>query len=578
MKSKWIFKQEGEDLAATAARLGTSPLVIRILANRGITKDEDIRDILTKKTDDFEDIKGLINADKAIEYIRNIDDKVRIIGDYDVDGICASTILYKGLKALSYDVSVDIPDRILDGYGLNINIINKAKEDGVKYIITCDNGIAAKESIEHANLLGMKVVVTDHHEVPVDDNGNEIIPDAVTVVDPKMKDSTYRTKEICGAYVAYKIIANLLDIKNHEEMAKLRRELLVLAAFASYCDVMPLKGENRYLIKYGMENFKKTDNLGLNALVDVRGYSKKDIDSYSLGFVLGPCINATGRIADALQGVKLLTTEDPEEAIRIARDLDEINKKRKTMTEEQTKIAIKMIEESSIKDDRIIVLVLPECHVSICGLVAGRVKREYNKPTIVLSPSSKGLSGSARSIEEYNLFINLSKYKDMFAAFGGHAMAAGLSISPDRVDEFRKRINEDCTLTEEELTLKQYVDAKMDPSKGTLDIYNELVKLEPFGTGNIKPLLEWDDMKIKSIYSFGSGKYTTLKIDMDGENYDVKIFKPNSEIADYLNERDGGDIYERLKNKEEVKIDILYSLSFSDYNGPHTEAHIEEYR
>ena len=248
------------------------------------------------------------------------------------------------------------------------------------------------------------------------------------------------------------------------------------------------------------------------------------------------------------------------------------------MTEEQTKIAIKMIEESPIKDDRIIVLVLPDCHVSICGLVAGRVKREYNKPTIVLSPSSKGLSGSARSIEEYNLFINLSKYKDMFAAFGGHAMAAGLSISPERVDEFRERINKDCTLTEEELTLKQYVDAKMDPSKGTLDIYNELVKLEPFGTGNIKPLLEWDDMKIKSIYSFGSGKYTTLKIDMDGENYDVKIFKPNSEIADYLNERDGGDIYERLKNKEEVKIDILYSLSFSDYNGPHTETHIEEYR
>ena len=284
MKSKWIFKQEGEDLQATANRLGTTPLVIRILANRGITKDEDIRDILTKSTDDFEDIKGLINADKAIEYIRNIDDKVRIIGDYDVDGICASTILYKGLKALSYDVSVDIPDRILDGYGLNINIINKAKEDGVKYIITCDNGIAAKESIEHANSLGMKVVVTDHHEVPVDDDGNEIIPDAVTVVDPKMKDSTYRTKEICGAYVAYKIIANLLDIKNHADMAELRKELLVLAAFASYCDVMPLKGENRYLIKYGMKNFKETSNLGLNSLIDVRGYSKKDIDSYSLGY------------------------------------------------------------------------------------------------------------------------------------------------------------------------------------------------------------------------------------------------------------------------------------------------------
>ena len=517
---KWRVYSKKADFDAIGSRFNIDPVTARIIRNRDVTDMENVDMYLNGTLDRLHDPMMMKDMDKAVSVIASSirDNKhIRIIGDYDIDGICSIYILFKGLKICGADVDYEVPDRITDGYGINENLIKQAHEAGVEVIITCDNGIAAASQIDYANELGMTVVITDHHDVPYEetDNGRRyIIPKAAAVVDPKQNDCRYPFKMLCGAGIAYKFIDCM--VKEFQTGDSVMPELLQFAAIATVGDIVDLLDENRIIVKEGLKLIANTENYGLNALMAVTGVSRESINAYHIGFVLGPCLNASGRLDSAKRALKMLVTDDRAEAERHAGELKDLNEERKKLTSEAVDKAVDMVENSSLKDDRVLVIFLPDCHESIAGIVAGRIREKYYKPVIVLTRGEQEAKGSARSIESYNMFEKLSECKDLFTRFGGHPMAAGLSLPEENIPEFRRRINEYCNLSEEDLTETVWIDVPMPLEYINEKLILELGGLEPFGKANPKPVFADKNISIRNIRAIGKDKqYTRMTIAKD---------------------------------------------------------------
>ena len=517
---KWRVYSKKADFDAIGSRFNIDPVTARIIRNRDVTDMENVDMYLNGTLDRLHDPMMMKDMDKAVSVIASSirDNKhIRIIGDYDIDGICSIYILFKGLKICGADVDYEVPDRITDGYGINENLIKQAYEAGVEVIITCDNGIAAASQIDYANELGMTVVITDHHDVPYEetDNGRRyIIPKAAAVVDPKQNDCRYPFKMLCGAGIAYKFIDCM--VKEFQTGDSVMPELLQFAAIATVGDIVDLLDENRIIVKEGLKLIANTGNYGLNALMAVTGVSRESINAYHIGFVLGPCLNASGRLDSAKRALKMLVTDDRAEAERHAGELKDLNEERKKLTSEAVDKAVDMVENSSLKDDRVLVIFIPDCHESIAGIVAGRIREKYYKPVIVLTRGEQEAKGSARSIESYNMFEKLSECKDLFTRFGGHPMAAGLSLPEENILEFRRRINEHCNLSEEDLTETVWIDVPMPLEYINEKLILELGGLEPFGKANPKPVFADKNISIRNIRAIGKDKqYTRMTIAKD---------------------------------------------------------------
>lgn len=538
---KWRVYSKKADFDAIGSRFNIDPVTARIIRNRDVTDMENVDMYLNGTLDRLRDPMMMKDMDKAVSVIASSirDNKhIRIIGDYDIDGICSIYILFKGLKICGADVDYEVPDRITDGYGINENLIKQAYEAGVEVIITCDNGIAAASQIDYANELGMTVVITDHHDVPYEetDNGRRyIIPKAAAVVDPKQNDCEYPFKMLCGAGIAYKFIDCM--VKEFQTGDSVMPELLQFAAIATVGDIVDLLDENRIIVKEGLKLIANTENYGLNALMAVTGVSRESINAYHIGFVLGPCLNASGRLDSAKRALKMLVTDDRAEAERHAGELKDLNEERKKLTSEAVDKAVDMVENSSLKDDRVLVIFLPECHESIAGIVAGRIREKYYKPVIVLTRGEQEAKGSARSIESYNMFEKLSECKDLFTRFGGHPMAAGLSLLEENIPEFRRRINEHCNLSEEDLTETVWIDVPMPLEYINEKLILELDGLEPFGKANPKPVFADKNISIRNIRAIGKDKqYTRMTIAKDsGIVIDAVGFFPCTEIETVYN-------------------------------------------
>ncbi len=538
---KWRVYSKKADFDAIGSRFNIDPVTARIIRNRDVTDMENVDMYLNGTLDRLHDPMMMKDMDKAVSVIASSirDNKhIRIIGDYDIDGICSIYILFKGLKICGADVDYEVPDRIADGYGINENLIKQAYEAGVEVIITCDNGIAAASQIDYANELGMTVVITDHHDVPYEetDNGRRyIIPKAAAVVDPKQNDCRYPFKMLCGAGIAYKFIDCM--VKEFQTGDSVMPELLQFAAIATVGDIVDLLDENRIIVKEGLKLIANTGNYGLNALMAVTGVSRESINAYHIGFVLGPCLNASGRLDSAKRALKMLVTDDRAEAERHAGELKDLNEERKKLTSEAVDKAVDMVENSSLKDDKVLVIFLPDCHESIAGIVAGRIREKYYKPVIVLTRGEQEAKGSARSIESYNMFEKLSECKDLFTRFGGHPMAAGLSLPEENIPEFRRRINEHCNLSEEDLTETVWIDVPMPLEYINEKLILELGGLEPFGKANPKPVFADKNISIRNIRAIGKDKqYTRMTIAKDsGIVIDAVGFFPCTELETVYN-------------------------------------------
>ena len=566
------------DFNGLAKELGVSPVSVRIMRNRGMETKEAMERYLYGTLDGLYDGGRMKNMGEAVAVlIKKLreEKRIRIIGDYDIDGVCASYLLLTGLRraerelgkgtgpAGSTRIDYEIPDRVRDGYGINEAIIRQAAADGVDTLVTCDNGIAAAKEISLAKELGMTVVVTDHHEVPVEEE-RQVLPPADVVVDPKQEGETYPFREICGAVVAYKLVEKLYEASGvHREEW---RELLEFAAIATVGDVMRLQDENRILVKYGLKQMARTRNLGLRKLVEKTGLDITDLSAYHIGFVIGPCLNAGGRLQTAKAALRLFLSEDEAEAEQLAEELKELNDVRKDMTKKGEDEAIAQVEERYM-GDKVLVVFLPDCHESLAGIIAGRVREHFHKPSIVLTRSGDMVKGSGRSIEPYHMFRELTKVRDLLPKFGGHPMAAGLSIKEEDVPEFRKRLNENAELTEDDFIPRVWIDVPMPLEYVTEGLVEELKRLEPFGQGNEKPLFAQKGLMIRSLRVLGKNR-NVVKLGLvtdTGLSMDGLLFG------------DGDAFQKELAGKD--RIDIVYYPDINEYNGNRTlQAVIRNYK
>ena len=536
---KWVVTAKKADFQGIGRKYGIDPVIARIIRNRDITGDEAIEEYLNGTLADIPSWKLLKDIDKAVEIISGKIDagtKMRIIGDYDIDGVTATYILLKGFKRLGANVDTYIPDRVADGYGIHDHLIKKAMEDGIDTIVTCDNGISASSQITYAKELGMTVVVTDHHEVPFTDTEEGrtyILPPADAIINPKQADCTYPNKNICGAVVAMKLVFALYEKYRLPEEEK--EDFLEPAAIATVGDIMDLQGENRILVKEGLARLPFTKNKGLKALIRAIGLEDQKITSYDIGFRLGPCINASGRLDTAMRSLALLQSEDEEEAAKLAGDLKALNDSRKALTEKGTEKAYKLIESSNLKNDRVMVVFLPECHESLAGIIAGRIRGKYHKPTFVLTRGEKSLKGSGRSTENYSMYEELVKCDSLLVQYGGHPMAAGLSIEEENVEKFRQTLNDNCTLTEEDMIPKIVIDVPMPISYINEELVEQLSILEPFGKGNTKPLFAQKNLRVLKVEIYGKTQ-NTVKLqlrDPSGAVMDGLYWGEAKEFADF---------------------------------------------
>ncbi len=490
--AKWMEIRKGADFQAVSEKFRITPFTARLIRNKDITEDEAIREYLHGDLSDLHAaslMKGIPEAVKLLmEKIRQ-GAYIRIIGDYDIDGVCATYILLKGLEKVGARVDTDIPDRKRDGYGLNMELIRRAQEAGVDTIVTCDNGIAAPAEIAFAKEMGMTVIVTDHHEL------QETVPDADVIVNPRQPDCPYPYKKLCGAAVAWKLVQELwAGCSCPPELAF--GDLLMFAAFATVGDVMDLTGENRILVKEGLKLLRQTEHPGMSALIQVNELARDRLSAYHIGFVLGPCINASGRLDTAKRALSLLNTSDYDQALVQAAELKGLNDERRALTEEGVEDAVEQIEEGPLKKDRVLVVYLPDCHESLAGIIAGRLRERYYRPVFVLTKGEDAVKGSGRSIETYSMFEEMSRCRELFLKYGGHPMAAGLSIPEERVEEFRRRLNDACTLTEEQLTEVIHIDMALPFSHVSERLTEELSLLEPFGKGNTKPVFAARNVRV----------------------------------------------------------------------------------
>lgn len=483
------------DFDKWAKEFHISPVTARILRNRDLTEESQIRKFLYGKLEDCYSPWLLKDMDRAVEEILKAVKEglhIRVIGDYDVDGICSSYILTKGFQMLGAQVDTAIPHRIHDGYGLNEHLIEEAKREGVGMIVTCDNGIAAAPQIELANSLGMRVIVTDHHEVPyIEENGErkEQLPPALAVVDPKRSDDTYPFPGICGGVVALKVIQAITEKTGNPGLINIQDELLEFAALSTVCDVMELKDENRILVKEGLKRIQKGYNEGLKALMEVNDIAPDRLSAYHLGFVLGPCLNATGRLDTAKRALELLQSFTRADAMTAARELKDLNESRKNLTVQGIQRADEYILEHHMTEDKVMVIYLPEVHESIAGIIAGKVREKYHHPVFILTKGEDGVKGSGRSIEAYHMYDAMTQVKQFFTKYGGHKLAAGLSMREEDIEPLRTALNEKCTLMEDDFIPRVHIDVAMPMGYADDALAGELALLEPFGTGNPKPLL-----------------------------------------------------------------------------------------
>lgn len=575
--AKWFVTAKKADFNQIAAEFGIDPVTARLIRNRDVIGTENIRQYLRGEIRDLHDPRLLKDMDLAVEILRKkIAEQagIRILGDYDADGICATYILYRGLTACGAEADTVIPHRIRDGYGINEALIREASEEGRDTIITCDNGVAAAEQIALANTLGLTVIVTDHHEVPYEEleDGSRrfLLPPAAAVVNPKQPDCGYPYKGICGAVVAYKLVSCLaesMEIQGREEWLE---ELVEIAAFATVCDVMELREENRILVRYGLEKMKQSKNLGLRALMAACQVDPQKLKAYQIGFVLGPCINATGRLDTAQRALTLFGSRSWEEALETATQLKTLNEQRKDLTLQGLEAAIERIESSSWKDDRVLVVYLPELHESLAGIIAGRLRERYWKPVFVLTNGEEGVKGSGRSIDSYHMYDEMTLCKELFTKYGGHKMAAGLSMKEEDVDRFREKLNQCCRLTPDDLEEKLSIDVAMPISYLTEKLVEELELLEPFGTGNQKPVFAQKDVHIISGKIFGKNRNVGKYRITDGlAEYEMVYFGDLQAFGRFLEEKAGKNTVERLYHGERVDIalSIAYYPEINTYRG-----------
>lgn len=573
---KWILKNPKNDFEKMSEALKVSPLLCRIMVNRGISDYDTARRFISSDITELYDARAMKDLEKGVNIIIDKIKKgrrIRIIGDYDVDGVVSTFILYRALTRCGAEVDYAIPHRILDGYGINNSIIDKAKEDNVDTIITCDNGIAATEQIKYAKAAGITVVVTDHHEVPfVETENNErlhILPEADAVIDIKRADCGYPFKYLCGAGVAFKFVQVL-----YSELAVPGNEcddFYEFVAIATVCDVVDLVGENRTLVKKGLSVIGQTKNTGLKALMKQTGIFGKEIGVYHLGFIIGPCINASGRLDWAEKGLKMLLSDDDSEAESLALELHNLNTERKSMTLAGVEETVATIEGSSLKQDKILVVYKPDIHESIAGIIAGKIREKYNVPTFVITDAESGVKGSGRSIEEYNMFEGLLKCKELLNRFGGHPMAAGLSLDREKLELLRKQLNENATLTEEDLIPKVYIDARILLSHINLRVAEELSLLEPYGKGNSKPVFAEKAVTVTRAAVLGSGR-KILKLRLlasPGKYIEAIYFGEICDFDNYISEKFGAQELTRLYTGKTnlIKLDIIFNIDINEYNG-----------
>ena len=557
---KWVVSAKRGDFYAISQKFGVDPVIARLIRNRDQITDEEIEQYLygtMEKLHSWKQMKGMEDALKMIEQKIREKKKIRIIGDYDIDGVCSTYILLTGLRKAGANADIDIPDRMKDGYGISRELIDRAREAKIDTIITCDNGISAIEQIAYAKRLGMTVIVTDHHEIPYEEQQDgtirTILPDADVIVNPKQPGCPYPFKGICGAMVAYKLICGLFERAGFSSHA--HEELIEFAAIATVGDVMDLADENRILVKEGLRRITNTSNKGLKALILVNNLEGKPISAYHIGFVLGPCINASGRLSTAKRALELLMAEDEKKAAELAVDLKALNESRKEMTAKGVEEAVQMIETSHMDSDRVLVIYLPKCHESLAGIIAGRSRERYAKPVFVLTKGEEGVKGSGRSIEAYHMFKELVKCKALLSKFGGHPMAAGLSLPEENVDAFRKLLNDNCALTEEEMAEKVRIDVPMPISYVNMPLIRQLNLLEPFGKGNTKPLFAQKNIKITGCRVFGKNRNVVK----------MKLYDENGFEADGVWFGDGDAFVEQIREKE--RWSVAYYPSINAYNG-----------
>lgn len=580
--SKWMVAAKRADFNAIAAKYNISPVLARIIRNRDVVEDKDIQKFLYGTRKDMYSPYMLKDMAKAVDILMNKISQgkhIRIIGDYDIDGICSTYILYKGLSSCGANVDTAIPHRIKDGYGLNDNLIQEAYDAGADTILTCDNGIAAFSQIEFAKTLGMTVIVTDHHEVPYeeDENGRHYnVPMAAAVIDPKQEDCEYPFPEICGAVVAYKLILALVSKMENTTWesvmeSELGLELLEMSAFATIGDVMELKDENRIIVKNGLELMANTRNLGLKALMDVNSIEPANVKPYTIGFVLGPCLNATGRLDTALNALELFKTKSMYEAAMLAGDLKAMNDSRKELTLKGVEEAVYKIENTDIKNDKVIVVYLPDVHESLAGIIAGRIREKYTKPTFVLTRAEDGVKGSGRSIDAFHMYDEMTKCKELFTKYGGHKLAAGLSLEEKNVDILRKTLNANCNLTEEDFVEKVLIDVPMPMDYVSFDFIDELDILEPFGNGNPKPQFAQKNIVFKSGRILGANK-NVAKYSVEnesGKKFEMIYFGDIEALNEYMISKFGQNRVENLYRGygDSIQLSVVYYPDINEYKG-----------
>ncbi len=575
--SKWILQRKAADYATLSAKLKVDPVIVRLMVNRGLSTYEEMEEYLHPTLNNLPDPHLFADMDEACELLMEaIDDgqKIRVVGDYDVDGIMSTYILTTALREVGADVDYAVPHRMIDGYGINPEMVQAAYDEGVSFIITCDNGIAAAPAINLAKELGMTFVVTDHHEVPfelAEDGVTKIqmLPNADAVVDPKRDDCNYPFKGICGAQVAWKLVDVLYEFLGIEK--EKADAFLQFASIATVCDVMELKGENRATVYHGIKAIERTDNIGLNALLARNELKDKPLSCYHLGFIIGPCLNASGRLDTAGRAIELLMETDNAKALAMANELVELNAERKAMTQKGIDKAKDQIENSSLKNDKVLVIYIPELHESLAGIVAGRIRENYCKPVLVITDAENGAKGSGRSIPAYNMFEELTGVKDVFTKFGGHPMAAGVSLPKEKIDELRTRLNQNCTLTEDDMQEIIKIDCDMPLAYITEGLIDSIDLLAPFGTGNNKPLFALKNVPIlKMAYMGKDGQYLRITVGTEnGGSMTALMFRGVEEFEKAVSNKYGQSVWQGLfsGSGQSVSMDIIYEPSINEFRG-----------
>lgn len=559
---KWFVTAKRADFQQISGKFGINPVTARIIRNRDIIGDEAIQEYLNGGMKDLHDPKLLYGAREAVALLNskiNEGRKIRIIGDYDIDGVNATYILYKGLKRCNANVDYEIPDRMKDGYGINEQLIQYAYDEGVDTIVTCDNGIAAIDQIAYAKKLGMTVIITDHHELLFKEEAGEKIclrPQADVIINPKQPECNYPFPNLCGAAVAFKLISCLFE--DHQIPREEAEAFIEFAAIATVGDVMDLIGENRIIVKEGLRRLTNTQNNGLRSLIKVNGLDESDICAYHIGFVLGPCINASGRLDTAKRALALLLAETEGEALQMAEELKSLNDERKSMTLEGFEKAVELVETTDLKNDKVLVVYLPDCHESLAGIIAGRIRERFHKPVFVLTDAEDGVKGSGRSIEAYNMFEEMVKCQELFTKFGGHPMAAGLSIKKEDVENLRTRLNELTTLTEEDFIPRVSIDVAMPIDYISEELIGELEVLEPFGKANPKPVFAEKNLNVLSARILGQNK-NVIKMQVlnsQGMVMDAMYFGDVEKFNTYITEKFGTSEVEKMYQNRENAVSI----------------------